>query len=148
MWTSTKRKEGNAEIAQAGEGGSLSSKVSMPETADGSLDLGLELHFGWRGYQDLEWVREGVLVGGQAEAGEPRVGDRVVQHIHPMLIEGVVWSKQAHHVEQCELVLMEQSQGWERAREQVYSWGWGAGMESLKSLESGAVVEGENLKFL
>jgi hypothetical protein len=65
-----------------------------------------------------------------------------------MLVEGVVWSKQAHHVEQGELVLMEQSRGWERAREQVYSWGWGAGMESLKSLESGAVVEGENLKFL
>jgi hypothetical protein len=47
VWTSTKRKEGNAEIAQAGEGGSLSIKVSMPETADGSLDLGLELNLGW-----------------------------------------------------------------------------------------------------
>ena len=43
---------------------------------------------------------------------------------------------------------MEQSQSRERAREQVYSWGWSVGMESLKSLESGAVVEGENLKFL
>ena len=64
-----------------------------------------------------------------------------------MLVEGVVWSKQAHHVEQGELVLMEQSRGWERAREQVYSWGWGTGMEALKLLEGGTTVEGENIKF-
>ena len=29
----------------------------------------------------------------------------------------------------------------------MYSWGWGAGMEALKSLEGGRAVKGENFKF-
>ena len=71
----------------------------------------------------------------------------MVQHIHGMLVEGVVRPMHGHHVQQSELVLVEQSWSWERAREKVYSWGWGAGMKALETLEGGTVVKGENFKF-
>ena len=29
----------------------------------------------------------------------------------------------------------------------MHSWGWGAGVEALKSLEGGTMVEGENVQF-
>ena len=51
----------------------------------------------------------------------------MVQHIYRMLVEGVVGPKQGHHVQQSELVLVEESWSWERAREKVYSWSWGGG---------------------
>ena len=69
----------------------------------------------------------------------------MVKHIHSMLVEGVVRPNHGHHVQQSEMVLVEQSWSWERAREKVYSWGWGAGMEALNPLEGGTLVEGENL---
>jgi hypothetical protein len=43
--------------------------------------------------------------------GEPGVGDRMVQHMHTMLVEGVARPQHGHHVQQVELVLVEQS--WE-----------------------------------
>ena len=79
--------------------------------------------------------------------GEPGVGDRMVQHIDSMLVESVVRPKHGHHVQQSELVLVEQSWCWERAREKVYSWGWCVGMKALESLEGGTAVEGEYFKF-
>ena len=42
-----------------------------------------------------------------------------MQDINGMLVEGVVLSQQGHHVQQSELVLVEKSWGWERARENV-----------------------------
>ena len=53
------------------------------------------------------------------EHGEPGVRDRVVQDINSMLVEGVVLSKQGHHMQQSELVLVEKSWGRERSRENV-----------------------------
>ena len=64
-----------------------------------------------------------------------------------MLVEGVARPQHGHHVQQSELVCMEQSWCWERAREKVYSWGRGTGMKALESLEGSAVVKGENFKF-
>ena len=43
--------------------------------------------------------------------------------------------------------MVEKSWGWESAREKVDSWGRGAGMEALESLEGGTVVKGENFHF-
>eukprot|EP00091_Calanus_sinicus_P017075 TRINITY_DN36858_c0_g1_i1.p2 TRINITY_DN36858_c0_g1~~TRINITY_DN36858_c0_g1_i1.p2 ORF type:complete len:111 (-),score=44.62 TRINITY_DN36858_c0_g1_i1:71-382(-) len=94
-------------------------RVYMPVVLDGSLDFGLILEFGWWGYQYLEWVREAVVGSSQAERRKPGVGDRMVEDKYSMLVEGVVLAKQGHHVQQCELVLVEQCWGWEGAREQV-----------------------------
>ena len=47
----------------------------------------------------------------------------MVQHLHRMLVESVVGLRQVHHVQQRELVFVEESRSWERAREKVYSWG-------------------------
>ena len=78
----------------------------MPVTSDGGLDLGLVLRLGWGRDQYLQWVGKGVLGSSLAETGKPGVRDRVVQHIDSMLVEGIVWPKQGHHVEQSELVLV------------------------------------------
>ena len=72
----------------------------------------------------------------------------MVEDVNSMLVEDVVLTKQGHHVQQSELVCMEQSWCWERAREKVYSWGRGTGMKVLESLEGSAVVKGENFKFI
>ena len=58
------------------------------------------------GEGDTSICRKGVLGSSLAETGEPGVRDRVVQHIDSMLVEGIVWPKQGHHVEQSELVLV------------------------------------------
>ena len=71
----------------------------------------------------------------------------MVEDIDSMLVEGVVWPKQGYHEQQGELVLVEESWGWEGARENVWSWGWGVRMEALESLESDALVKRENLHF-
>ena len=70
-----------------------------------------------------------------------------MQHIDSMLIEGVVSPKQGHHVEQSELVLVEEGWSWERAREEMYSRGRGTWMKALESLEGGAMVKGEDFQF-
>jgi hypothetical protein len=70
-----------------------------------------------------------------------------VEHVDSMLVEGVVWPKQGHHVQQSELVLVEQSWGWQGAREKVYGWGWGVRMKALESLEGGTAVKGEKFQF-
>ena len=118
----------------------------MPEILDGQLDLGFELQFRWGRDQYLQWVRKGVLGSSLAETGKPGVWDRVLQHIHGMLVEGVVRPMHGYHMQQSELVLVEQSWSWERTREKVYSWGWGVGMQALKSLEGATAVKGENLQ--
>ena len=105
-----------AQVAKTGERGSLSDQGVMPEALDGRLDLGLECKLGWGRYQYLQWVREGVLGSSLAQTGEPGVGERVMQHIDSMLVEGVVRPKLGHHVQQGELVLVEESWGRERAR--------------------------------
>ena len=71
----------------------------------------------------------------------------MVQHIDSMLVEGVVSSKQGHHVEHGELVLVEESGSWERAREEMYSRGRGTWMKALESLEGGLMVKGEDFQF-
>ena len=43
--------------------------------------------------------------------------------------------------------MVEEGSGWERARENVKSWGWGAEKKALESLEGGTVVKGENIKI-
>ena len=43
--------------------------------------------------------------------------------------------------------MVEESWCWERAREKVYSWGWGVRMEALESLEGGTAVKGEDFQF-
>ena len=105
-----------AEIAEAGERGGLPDQGVMPVAPDGSLDLGLIGKLRWGRDQYLQWVRKTVLVSSLAEGGKPGVRDRVVQHIDSMLVEGVVRPKHGHHVEKGELVLVEESWGWERAR--------------------------------
>ena len=132
---------------ETGERGSLPDQGSMPVALDGRLDLGLVLKLRWGRYQYLQGVRKGVLSSSLAETGEPGVGDGLVQHIDSMLVESVVRPKHGHHVQQSELVLVEQSWCWERAREKVYSWGWCVGMKALESLEGGTAVEGEYFKF-
>ena len=91
---------------ETGESGSLPDQGGMPVNFDGRLDLGLVLKLRWGRDQYLHWVREGVLGSSLAETGKPGVRDRVVQHIDSMLVEGIVWPKQGHHVEQSELVLV------------------------------------------
>ena len=105
-----------AQIAETGERGSLSDQSVMPETLDGRVDLGLECKLGWGRYQYLPWVRERVLGSSLAQAGKPGVGEGMMQHIDSMLVEGVVRPKHGHHEQQSELVLVEESWGWERAR--------------------------------
>ena len=43
----------------------------------------------------------------------------MVEDVNSMLVEDVVLTKQGHHVQQSELVLVEESWSWERAREKV-----------------------------
>ena len=71
----------------------------------------------------------------------------MVQHIDSMLVEGVVRPMHGNDVQQSELVLVEQSWSCERAREKVYSWGWGVRMKALESLEGGTPVKGEDFQF-
>ena len=95
----------------------------------------------------MQGVREGILGCSLAERGEPGVWNRVVHHMHTMLVEGVAMPQHGHHVQQGKLVLMEHCWSWQGAREQVYSWGRGVGMKALESLEGGTAVKGENFKF-
>ena len=66
-----------------------------------------------------QWIRKGIVGSRLAEQGEPGVRYRVVEDINSMLVEGVVMSQQGHHMQQSELMLVEKSWGWERARENV-----------------------------
>ena len=70
-----------------------------------------------------------------------------MQHIHGMLVEGVARPKHSHHVEQSELVLVEQSWCWEGARQKMNSWGWGVGMKALESLEGVTAVKGKDFQI-
>ena len=119
----------------------------MPVTLDGRLDLGLESKLRWGRDKYLQWVRKAVLISSLAERRKPGVRDTVMKHIDCMLVEGVLRPEQGHHMQQSELVLVEKSWGWESAREKVDSWGRGAGMKALESLEGGTVVEGEKFHF-
>ena len=88
-----------AQIAEARERGGLPDQGVMPVTLDGRLDLGLECKLRWGRDQYLQWVRKAVLISSLAERGEPGVRDTMMQHIDSMLVEGVVRTKQGHHVE-------------------------------------------------
>ena len=71
----------------------------------------------------------------------------MVEDIQAMLIEDIIWAKKGHHVEEGELVLMNQCRGGERAREEVEGWGWSPRMEALESLEGSTAMEREDFQF-
>ena len=133
MRTSPKRQEVEAQIAEARERGGLPDQDVMPVTLDGRLDLGLECKLRWGRDKYPEWVRKAVLISSLAERRKPGVRDTVMKHIDCMLVEGVLRPEQGHHMQQSELVLVEESWSWERAREKVYSWSWGAGVGAAVS---------------
>ena len=60
----------------------------------------------------------------------------MVEDIQAMLMEDIIWAKKGHHVEEGELVLVNQCRGRERARQEVEGWGWSPRMEALESLQS------------
>ena len=107
MRTSSKRKEGTTEVEKTREGGSLPDKCIMAVIHNGSLDFALILKLRWGRDQYLQWVRKGVLDSSLVDTGEPRIGNRMVQHVQSMLVEGVARPEQCHHVQQCKLVLVE-----------------------------------------
>ena len=95
-------------ISKAGKRLSLCQQRTPPEGSDGSLDIKLERLL-WRGGDHgLEGVREGVLLGEISDLSEPGVLDAMVEDIEAMLVENVAWTKEGHHVEEGELVLMDQ----------------------------------------
>ena len=71
--------------------------------------------------------------------------DAVVEGIQAMLEEDVGWTKEGHHVEEGELVLVDQCRGRERARKEVQGWGWSLGVETLESLQGQPPVDREHI---
>ena len=53
------------------------------------------------------------------DLGKPRVLDAMVKDMHSMLVEYVGWAKERHHVEEGELVLVDQGGGGEGARQEM-----------------------------
>ena len=66
-----------------------------------------------------------------SDLGEPRIFETIVEGINPMLIENVGWTEQSNHVEEGELVLVDQGRCRERSRQEMESWSRGAGVETL-----------------
>ena len=52
-----------------------------------------------------------------------------------MLVENVAWPQQCNHVQEGELMFVEEGDGWERAREEMEGRSRCPGVESLQSLE-------------
>ena len=71
----------------------------------------------------------------------------MVENKEAMSIEDVGWTKEGHHVEECELVFMNQCRGRERTRQEMEGWSWGPGMETLESLQSQSSVHRKNFHF-
>ena len=69
-----------------------------------------------------------------SDLGEPRIFETIVEGINPMLIENVGWTEQSNHVEEGELVLVDQGRCREGSRQEMQGWSRGAGVEALKSL--------------
>ena len=84
----------------------------------------------------MHWVRERVLLAEVSDLGEPGVLDAVVEDVHPMPVEDVFRSQEGHHVEEGELVPVNQGRRRERSRQEVKSRGRSAGVESLQLILS------------
>ena len=68
----------------------------------------------------MEGIWEGVLLAEVPHLGKPGVLDVVVENMYTMLVEDVVRAQDCNHMEEGELVLMEQSRGREGAGEGTY----------------------------
>ena len=67
----------------------------------------------------MEGIWDGVLLAEVPHLGKPRVLDVVVENMYTMLVEDVVRAQDCNHMEEGELVLMEQSRGRDGAGEKV-----------------------------
>ena len=83
----------------------------------------------------MYWVRERVLLAQVSDLGEPGVLDAMVEDMHPMPVEDVFRSQEGHHMEEGELVPVNQGRRREGSRQEVKSRGRGAGVESLQPLK-------------
>ena len=79
----------------------------------------------------MDGVWEGVLLAEASDLGEPRIFETIVEDINPMLVEDVGWTEQSNHVEEGELVLVDQGRCRERSRQEMQGWSRGAGVEAL-----------------
>ena len=67
----------------------------------------------------MKRVWEGVLVAEESDLGKPRIPDAMMENMYTVLVENIVWSKERHHVEEGELVLVDQGRGGEGARQEM-----------------------------
>ena len=59
------------------------------------------------------------MVAEETDLGKPRISDAMMQNMYPVLVENIVWAKERHHVEEGELVLVDQGRGGEGARQEM-----------------------------
>ena len=76
--------------------------------------------------------------------GKPGVLDVVMEYMYPVLIEDVTRSQECHHVEEGELVLVDQCRGREGARQEMECRGRSAGVETLEPLQGLPPVDRQN----
>ena len=79
----------------------------------------------------MDGVWEGVQLAEAPDLGEPRIFQTVVEDIKSVLIKGVGCTEQSNHVEEGELVLVDQGRCRERSRQKMQSWSRSAGVEAL-----------------
>ena len=79
----------------------------------------------------MDGVWEGVLLAEAPDLCEPGIFKAIVENINSMLIEDVGWTEQSNHVEEGELVLVDQGRCRERSRQEMQGWSRGAGVEAL-----------------
>ena len=67
----------------------------------------------------MKGVWEGVLVTEESDLKKPRILDAMMENMYPVLEEDTIWAKERHHVEEGELVLVDQGRGGEGARQEM-----------------------------
>ena len=76
-----------------------------------------------------------VLLAQVSDLGKPGVLHAMVKDVQPMLVEDVRGAEECNHVEEGELVFVDQCWGREGAGKEVQSWGRSGGVEALEPLK-------------
>ena len=67
----------------------------------------------------MHGVWKGVLLAEVPDLGEPRVFQAMVEDVNSMLVEDVRWAQHSNHVEEGELVLVDQGRCGEGPRQKM-----------------------------
>ena len=76
--------------------------------------------------------------------GKPGILDAVMENVNTVLVEDITRSQECHHVEEGELVLVDQCRGREGARQEMECRGRSAGVETLEPLQGLPPVDRQN----